>query len=96
MNMKHVNLTALALAMLMLLSCLLILGTAAQPSDYSTVSNSGTRDEWCTSLDGTGAAAYYTCSYAYNKLTAMAPSTLKANLKALMTSTHKRITSYND
>ncbi len=96
MKMRKTKLTALALAMLMLLSGLLLLVTAGQPSAYSTVSNSGTRDEWCLSLDGTSVPSYYTGSYTYESLIALSPGSLKSSLHDLMTSTHKKITSYND
>ena len=96
MKQRNLRLTALALAMLMLVSVLLILTPAAQPAVYSSESNSGKRDEICTSLEGTGAADYYTGSYAYDSLAQLSPSSLQASLCALMTSTHTNITSYDD
>ena len=96
MKTRTIKLTALALAMLMLISGLLILVTAGQPSVYSTASNSGTRDEWCITLDGTSVSSYYTGSYTYETLLTLSPSSLKSSLHTLMTSTHKKITSYND
>ena len=63
---------------------------------YSTSSNSGTRDEICTSLDGTGAEDYYTGIYVYDTLSDKSASQIKSDLKTLMTSTHKKITSYDD
>ena len=95
MNKQTMKLTALALAVLMLLSSLWVVVTAA-PDTYSSESNSGKRDELCTSLDGTGAEAYYTGSYAYESLITLSPVALQSSLRALMTSTHKRITTYND
>ena len=35
---------------------------------YSKASNSGTRDEICTTLDGTSADDYYTSSYTFDVL----------------------------
>ncbi len=96
MKMRNIKLTALVLAALMLISGVLILTTAAQPSAYSTASNSGTRDEWCTTLDGTSVSSYYTGSYAYETLIELSPGSLKSSLHDLMTNTHKKITSYND
>ena len=95
MNKQTMKLTALALAVLMLLSSLWVVVTAA-PDTYSSESNSGKRDELCTSLDGTGAEAYYTGSYAYESLITLSPGALQSSLRTLMTSTHTRITSYND
>ena len=95
MNKQTMKLTALALAVLMLLSSLWVVVTAA-PDTYSSESNSGKRDELCTSLDGTGAEAYYTGSYAYESLITLSPVALQSSLRTLMTSTHKRITTYND
>ena len=95
MNKQTMKLTALALAVLMLLSSLWVVVTAA-PDTYSSESNSGKRDELCTSLDGTGAEAYYTGSYAYESLITLSPGALQSSLRTLMTSTHTRITTYND
>lgn len=95
MNNRTVKLTALALAALLLISSLLIV-VSASPAEYATASNSGRRGEVCLSLDGTGADAYYTGSYTYDKLTALSPSGLKASLHDLMTDTHKTVTTYAD
>ena len=96
MKQRNLKLTALALAAIMLLSCLLVLTTAAQPAEYSSYANSGRRDELCLSLDGTGVSDYYTGSYAYDNLITMSAGNLKSSLQSLMKSTHKKITSYND
>ena len=92
MKQRTLKLTALALAMLMLVSVLLILTPAAQPAVYSSESNSGKRDELCLSLDGTGAADYYTGNYAFDYLVTLSPSSLQSALNTLMKSTHKNIT----
>ena len=96
MKQRTLKLTALALALLMLASCLLILTPSAQPAEYSSQANSGKRDELCLSLDGTGAADYYTGNYTFDYLVTLSPSNLQSALNALMKSTHKNITSYND
>ena len=96
MKQRTPKLTALALAMLVLLSVLLALTPAAQPAVYSSEANSGTRDELCLSLEGTGAAGYYTDDYTFDYLIALSASGLQAALHTLMTSTHHTITTYND
>ena len=96
MKQRTLKLTALALALLMLASCLLILTPSAQPAEYSSQANSGKRDELCLSLDGTGAADYYTGNYTFDYLVTLSPSSLQSALNTLMKSTHKNITSYND
>lgn len=63
---------------------------------YSSTSNSGTRDEVCTSLDGTSASSYYTSSYTFDALSEQNSSQLLQSLRTLMTSTHKKITSYDN
>ena len=95
MNKQTMKLTALALAALMLLSSLWVVVTAA-PAEYSTQSNSGKRGEVCLSLEGTGAESYYTGGYTFDSLAAKSPSGVKSSLHDLMTSTHKKITSYAD
>ena len=69
---------------------------AAQPTSYSKSSNSGTRDEVCTTLDGTSADSYYTGSYTYDKLDDLSGSTLEATLRTLMRSTHTHTSSYDN
>ena len=63
---------------------------------YSTFSNSGTRDEICTTLDGTGADDYYTSSYEFDVLSQQSSSQLLQSLRTLMTSTHTKTSSYSD
>ena len=69
---------------------------AAAPSTYSTAKNSGERDEICTTLNGTSADDYYTGSYTYDNLDDLSESALLQALRTLMTSTHKKQSSYND
>lgn len=70
----------------------------AIPASALTVpsSNWGTRDEVCTTLDGTGAEKYYTGSYSIDNLNALSGENLKSALKTLMTTTHKKTSSYDD
>ncbi len=63
---------------------------------YSQTSNSGKRDEVCTTLDGTSAASYYTGSYSYETLSGLSSSALLTSLRTLMRSTHTRQSSYNN
>ncbi|HRV72671.1 MAG TPA: endonuclease, partial [Eubacteriales bacterium] len=56
--------------------------------------NSGQRNSTCTQLTS-AAKAYYTGSYTYSTLSGQTSSTLKSNLKTLMTSTHSTLTSYD-
>ena len=95
MKAKNLKLLALIISILMVLSTLSIVVSAA-PSTYSKTSNSGTRNEVCTTLSGTSASSYYTGSYTYDNLVALSASNLKSTLQTLMRSTHTRITSYND
>ena len=67
-----------------------------QPSTYSDTYNSGTRDVTCTTLNGTGASSYYTGGNTYDSLSTQTSSTLLQSLRTLMTSTHKKISSYSD
>ena len=82
--------------LLIITVCSLSLPVYAAPSSYSKTSNSGTRDEICITLDGTSADAYYTGSYEYDRLDDLSSSTLLTTLRTLMTSTHKRITTYDN
>ena len=66
----------------------------SQPSSYSTTLNSGERDVVCTTLSGTTAASYYTGSNTYDAISGLSQTDLLASLRTLMTSTHKRQTSY--
>ncbi len=72
------------------------LAAGNQPSQYSDTANSGTRDVVCTTLSGTGAAAYYTGSYTYANLSGQSESALLQSLRKLMTETHEEDSSYSD
>lgn len=63
---------------------------------YSKQSNSGTRDVICTSLDGTSASSYYTSSYTFDALSQQGSNQLLQSLRTLMTSTHKKTSSYDN
>ncbi len=95
------SMVALLLAFIFIISsCLPIFAVdaraAGQPSSYSSSYNSGERDVVCTTLNGTSAASYYTGSYTYDNLSSLSASSLLSTLRTLMTSTHKKITSYSD
>ena len=90
------NLVALLLLVVFLFSGYVPAVAAGQPSSYSSVSNSGTRDVVCTTLNGTGAADYYTGEYSYDNLSTMSSTLLLSTLRTLMTSTHKKKSSYDD
>lgn len=57
--------------------------------------NTGKRGTVCTSLSSK-AQAYYTGNYTFATLSKQTSSTLKSNLKTLMTSTQTKVTSYNE
>ena len=63
---------------------------------YSDSSNSGLRDQVATTLNGTGADAYYNGSYEYDALSQQSASSIKSALHTLMTSTHTKKSSYDD
>ena len=90
------NAVALLLLIVFVLSSYIPATAAGQPSSYSTSSNSGQRDVACTSLVGTGAEDYYTGDYTYENLSNMSSSVLLSSLRKLMTSTHKKNSSYDD
>jgi endonuclease I len=92
---QHIKRAALVLAVLLLI-CSLCLPSFAAPASYSTSKNSGVRDEVCETLDGTSADAYYTQNYTYESLSQLSEAELLSSLRTLMTSTHKKKTSYND
>lgn len=82
-----------------LLCICLILGVrtpvqAAQDT-YSTKANSGVRHEVCTSLEGTGAADYYTGAYTYDALSGQCGDQLLSTLRTLLTTTHTTKTTYS-
>lgn len=95
MKIKNIKLLALVISIIMIISSFTIVTTAA-PASYSSASNSGTRNEVCTSLSGTSASSYYTGNYTYDNLIELSASGLKTSLHDLMTNTHKYKTSYND
>ena len=93
------SLLSLILTLLLLFSYTLpcfSVEVAAATETYSKTSNSGERDEICLSLDGTSADSYYTGSYTYDNLEDMSSSALKSALHSLMTTTHKKTSSYDD
>lgn len=92
MKINVKRLTALAAVLLMLSA--LCLNAFAEKVTYSDTQNSGVRGEICLSLDGTGAAAYYSGDNSYEKLSSLAEGELLASLRSLMTSTHKYKSSY--
>lgn len=94
--MKHYikNAVASLLILVFVLSAYIPTFAVGQPSSYSSSSNSGERDVDCTTLDGTGADDYYTGSYTYDNLSALSSGQLLTSLRTLMTSTHKRISTY--
>ena len=96
MKSPIIKLCALLVAILIIISCLPTFILAAEPTVYSKDSNSGTRGEICTTLDGTGALAYYSGSYTYAVLSSLSSSVLKNSLHKLMTDTHRYVTSYAD
>lgn len=63
---------------------------------YSDSSNSGLRDQVATTLNGTGADAYYNGSYEYDALSQQSASSIKSALHTLMTNTHAKRSSYDD
>ena len=93
-NLKR--LTAILLAVLLIISSSLPSFAAGQPSSYSSSRNSGERDVVCTTLDGTGAGSYYTGNYTYDKLSELSASSLLTTLRTLMKTTHTNQTSYSD
>ena len=84
----------LLLAVFVISSC--IPAFAVGQVSYSTSSNSGQRGVVCTTLEGTGAEDYYTGNYTYENLSNMSSSILLSSLRTLMTSTHKKNSSYDD
>lgn len=87
---------AALIAAVILFSGSIHITVSAAPSTYSKTSNSGVRDEVCTTLDGTSAGSYYTGSYTYESLSSLSASSLKSTLNNLLTDTHAKKTSYND
>ena len=96
-SLKRISAGLLALLMMLSLVFTVIPSdTFAASITYSSSSNSGTRDEICTTLDGTGAEDYYTSAYTFDTLSEQNSSQLLQSLRTLMTSTHTKITSYDN
>lgn len=93
---KFTKFATTGLLLLSLVVALLSFPVEVQALSYSTSSNSGTRDQVCTSLEGTSAASYYTGSYTYDILSNQDQNTLLQSLRTLMRSTHTYLSSYND
>lgn len=96
MKSTTIKLCALLVAILIFISCLPVFAAAAYTKSYSKDSNSGTRGEICTTLDGTSAYLYYTGDYTYSNLLKLSSSSLKSSLHNLMTNTHRYVASYGD
>ena len=78
--------------MTLLLALTLSFGAvAAGSANY----NSGQRNEVCTSLTD-AAVQYYQDNYTYEALSAQEGTDLLTSLRTLMTTTHKKKTSYSD
>lgn len=95
--MRKINksMVALMLIIVMIVSSIVPVSAAdTQPTKYSTTNNSGERHVVCTTLEGTGAASYYTGSYTYDNLEELSADRLLTTLRGLMTSTHKYKSSY--
>ena len=95
MKKLTLKISAIMLILSILLSFMVITGSAA-PTTYSKDSNSGTRNEVCTSLSGTSASSYYTGSNTYDNLSKQSASSVLSALRSLMKSTHTKNSSYDD
>lgn len=89
MKVKNIKLLAFLMAVVIIISSLPLMASAAYTANW------GTRDEACTSLSN-AATAYYTEDYTYDKLITKTPSELQSALNKLMTDTHKYESSYDD
>ena len=96
MKQTMIRTASVVLLLATLLSILPIFGSTQSTLVYSTTSNSGLRDQLCTTLDGTGADAYYGNDYDYDLLSQLSATALYNELAELMTDTHKKITTYNE
>ncbi len=95
--MKRVKrLLAILLLIFVVAASVVPVSAASGPLTYSTESNSGERDELCTTLDGTNVNNYYKGSYTSETLFSQSGTTLYNTLNQLMVSTHKKNSSYND
>lgn len=91
------NLCITTVVLSLLLSMAVFSASAAgQPSTYSNSSNSGQRDVVCTTLSGTDAGTYYTGSNTFANLSGKSSTELLTALRSLMTSTHKKISTYDN
>ena len=96
MNRYIKSAVAALLAIVIIISGYLPIVAVGQPSKYDSSYNSGTRDVVCTTLDGTGADAYYTGSNEYDVLSQKSANEIKSALTSLMRTTHSYISSYDD
>ena len=96
MKQTMIRTASVVLLLATLLNILPIYGSPQSTLVYSTASNSGLRDQLCTTLDGTGAENYYGNDYSYDLLSELSADQLYDALEELMTDTHKRITTYNE
>ena len=95
-NMKRM--IALLLSIILLLSSYIptFATDSSEVLEYSSTYNSGERDEICYTLDGTSADEYYTGDYTYDDFYVMTGDELYSALHSLMTTTHTKISSYDD
>ena len=96
MKQTMIRTASVVLLLATLLSILPIYGSPQSTLVYSTTSNSGLRDQLCTTLDGTGAENYYGNDYSYDLLSELSTDQLYDALEELMTDTHKKITTYSE
>ena len=96
MREKAKKICAAWIAVWILFSGSIHITVSAAPSSYSKTSNSGERGEICTTLEGTSAGSYYTGSYTYEAMAALSSGSLKSTLNTLLSTTHKKTTSYAD
>ena len=96
--MKRFNKSLIAVILLLTLifTTLLPVSAAGTTLEYSDKYNSGERDVVCTTLDGTNAENYYNGSYTYDRLSELDSDELLLQLRGLMKSTHKKISSYDN
>ncbi len=98
--MKNIKRSLLSILLILVLLASTVFTSFAYESraitKYSKEYNSGTRDDVCTTLDGTSAGSYYTGSYTYNNLSQLSSSSLFSSLQTLMRTTHSYTSSYDD
>lgn len=85
-----------AILALLALTLSLALPSVAAQHEYDVKANSGIRHEVCTTLEGTGAAEYYTGEYTFDLLSQQRGDTLLQSLRTLVTQTHTHKTKYTD